>query len=71
MWKQAKPLARTSSENANASGCPKRGLGHLCDLNMTEISRLEGAKRDPRLTTIVKVAKGLGIPPSRLLDGIP
>jgi transcriptional regulator with XRE-family HTH domain len=52
-------------------GLSQEELGHLCDLNMTEISRLEGAKRDPRLTTIVKVAKGLGIPPSRLLDGIP
>jgi transcriptional regulator with XRE-family HTH domain len=52
-------------------GLSQEGLGQLCDLNMTEISRIEGAKRDPRLTTIVKVAKGLGIPPSRLLDGIP
>ena len=52
-------------------GLSQERLGQLCDLNMTEISRLEGAKRDPRLTTIVKVAKGLGIPPSRLLDGIP
>jgi transcriptional regulator with XRE-family HTH domain len=49
----------------------QEGLGHLCDLDMTEISRLERAKRDPRLATIVKIARGLGIPPSRLLDGIP
>lgn len=46
-------------------------LGHSCDLYMSEISRLEGAKRDPRLETIVKLARGLEIPPSRLLDGIP
>jgi transcriptional regulator with XRE-family HTH domain len=38
---------------------------------MTEVSRLEKAKRDPRLTTIVKLAGGLGVTPSSLLDGIP
>lgn len=52
-------------------GLTQEGLGEVCDLNMTEISRLEHAKRDPRLTTIVKVARGLDIPPSRLLEGIP
>jgi transcriptional regulator with XRE-family HTH domain len=46
-------------------------LGELSDLNMTEVSRLERAERDPRLSTIVKLAKGLDIPPMRLLDGIP
>lgn len=49
----------------------QEGLGHACDLNMTEVSRLEKAKRDPRLTTIVKLAGGLGVTPSSLLDGIP
>jgi transcriptional regulator with XRE-family HTH domain len=52
-------------------GLTQEGLGHACDLNMTEISRLEHAKRDARLTTIVKVARGLGLSPSQLLDGIP
>jgi transcriptional regulator with XRE-family HTH domain len=46
-------------------------LGFRCDLNVSEISRLERSKRDPRLATIVKLAKALGIPPAKLLDGIP
>jgi transcriptional regulator with XRE-family HTH domain len=46
-------------------------LGHLCDLDRTEIGRLERAKRDPQLATIVKTARGLGLPPSQLLEGIP
>jgi transcriptional regulator with XRE-family HTH domain len=46
-------------------------LGELCDLNMTEVSRLEKAQRDPRLTTIVKLAGGLGVPPMQLLAGLP
>jgi transcriptional regulator with XRE-family HTH domain len=49
----------------------QEALGHSCDLNMSEISRLERSQRDPRLATIVKLAKALEIPPARLLDGIP
>jgi transcriptional regulator with XRE-family HTH domain len=49
----------------------QEALGFRCDLNMSEISRLERSARDPRLATIVKLANALGIPPSRLLDGIP
>jgi len=35
------------------------------------VSRLERCQRDPRLATIVKLARALGVPPARLLDGIP
>jgi len=49
----------------------QEALGECCDLNMSEISRLERSRRDPRLATIIKLAKALGIPPARLLDGIP
>lgn len=49
----------------------QEALGHRCDLNMSEVSRLERSQRDPRLATIVKLAKALEIPPAKLLDGIP
>jgi transcriptional regulator with XRE-family HTH domain len=49
----------------------QEALGHSCDLDMSEISRLERSRRDPRLATIVKLAQALGIPPAHLLDGIP
>lgn len=48
----------------------QEALGHLCDLHPTEISLLERAGRDPRLDTIVRLARGLTIPPARLLKGI-
>jgi transcriptional regulator with XRE-family HTH domain len=48
----------------------QEALGHSCDLNMSAISHLERSQRDSRLATIVKLAKALEIPPSRLLDGI-
>lgn len=53
-----------------ASGISQEELGDRADLHRTEISLLERAERDPRLATIVRLAKGLGIPPSQLLDGI-
>lgn len=49
----------------------QEALGFRCDLNMSEISRLERSARDPRLATIVKLAKALEVPPAKLLDGIP
>jgi transcriptional regulator with XRE-family HTH domain len=49
----------------------QEALGFLCNLNTSEISRLERSERDPRLATMVKLAKALEIPPATLLDGIP
>ncbi len=48
----------------------QEALGFRCDLNTSEVSRLERSARDPRLGTIVKLAKALDIPPAKLLDGI-
>jgi transcriptional regulator with XRE-family HTH domain len=49
----------------------QEALGFRCDLNTSEVSRLERCERDPRLATIVKLARALGVPPAKLLDGIP
>ena len=39
-------------------------------MHFTEISRLERAQRDPRLGTIVKLARALEVKSSELLVGI-
>jgi transcriptional regulator with XRE-family HTH domain len=49
----------------------QEALGFRCDLNTSEVSRLERSARDPRLATIIKLARALGVPPAKLLDGIP
>jgi transcriptional regulator with XRE-family HTH domain len=49
----------------------QEALGYSCNLDTSEVSRLERSQRDPRLATIVKLARALGIPPAKLLDGIP
>jgi transcriptional regulator with XRE-family HTH domain len=46
-------------------------LGNRANLDMAEISKLELARKDPRLSTMTKVAAGLGVPLARLVEGIP
>lgn len=48
----------------------QEALGFKCGLDTSEVSRLERSVRDPRLATIIKLARALGVPPSKLLDGI-
>ena len=50
-----------------AAGWSQQELSERCALHLTEISRLENGRRDPRLSTIVKLADGLGIAPGELL----
>ena len=45
-------------------------LAHVCGLHRTEISLLERCERDPRLSTIVRLARGLNVPPAALLENI-
>ena len=52
------------------AGLSQEALGDRCGLHRTEISFLERAQREPRLSTIVKLAKALGVKPSDLLKGL-
>jgi transcriptional regulator with XRE-family HTH domain len=52
------------------AGLSQEQLAAKSDLHPTEISRLERARREPRLGTIVRLARGLGIGADRLLRGI-
>jgi transcriptional regulator with XRE-family HTH domain len=53
------------------AGLSQEGLADACDLDRTEISLLERGKRFPRLDTVVRLARGLGLAsPAELLEGI-
>ncbi len=52
------------------SGLSQEHLAASCDLHRTEISLLERRQRDPRLSTIVRLARCLGVTPADLLTGI-
>lgn len=51
-------------------GLTQEALGYRAGLHMTEISKLERAVQEPRLTTIVLVARALEVRPGHLLRGI-
>jgi len=51
-------------------GLSQEALGHAAGLHRTEISLLERAGRDPRLSTITRLARALEIKAATLLNGI-
>lgn len=55
----------------DAANLTQEEFGHRAGgMHSTEVSRLEREKRDPRLSTIVRLGRGFGIPPGELLDRI-
>ena len=52
------------------AGMSQETLGFRAGLHRTEISLLERGGRDPRLSTIVRIARALGVSPATLLDAI-
>jgi transcriptional regulator with XRE-family HTH domain len=63
-------FARNLVAARQRAGLSQEALGFACGLHRTEISLLERAGREPRLSTIVRLAHGLEIKPTVLLDGI-
>ncbi len=39
-------------------------------VHVTEVSRIERGLRDPRVSTLIRLARALDVRPSELLDGI-
>ena len=52
------------------AGISQEELASRCGLHRTEISFLERAQREPRLSTIVKLAKALEVNAAELLKGL-
>lgn len=63
-------FARNLRSQRKRMGLSQEALGASCDLHRTEISLLERGKREPRLSTIVRLARGLGIEPRDLLNDV-
>lgn len=51
-------------------GLSQDGLAHTSGIHLTSIGRIERGGREPRLTTIQKLAKGLGVEPGDLTNGL-
>jgi transcriptional regulator with XRE-family HTH domain len=63
-------FARNLREQRQRAGLSQERLAYVCNLHRTEISLLERGEREPRLSTIVRLARGLDVPPAALLEGI-
>lgn len=48
----------------------QEALAENAEMYRTEMTRIEWGERLPRLDTLIKLAGGLGVPPSVLIDGI-
>lgn len=53
-----------------AAGLTQEALGHRSGLHPTEINRMERGRRNPGIITVARLAGGLGLPASDLLNGI-
>jgi transcriptional regulator with XRE-family HTH domain len=45
-------------------------LAELSGTHPSEVSRLERGERDPQFSTLMRIARGLGVPPRALLANI-
>jgi transcriptional regulator with XRE-family HTH domain len=52
------------------AGLTQEALAHKCDMHPVEVGRAERGTRDLRVSTVAKLAKGLGVPACELLRGI-
>jgi transcriptional regulator with XRE-family HTH domain len=53
-----------------ARGMTQEALGDVAEVHRTHVSLLEQSRRDPKLSTIVKLAHGLETTPTHLLRGV-
>ena len=52
------------------AGMSQEELADACGVHRTEVSLLERGGRDPRLTTLVRLARGLNLPTVALLERV-
>jgi transcriptional regulator with XRE-family HTH domain len=65
--KLIRKFGRNLKDIREQKGISLRDLALEADLSANTISEIELGKRDPRMTTVVKLASALGIDPADLL----
>ena len=66
----SKALGQRVRRERLALDMTQEDLAERCELSFRYISRVEQGGADLRLSTLFRVAKGLGLHPSTLLEGI-
>jgi transcriptional regulator with XRE-family HTH domain len=63
-------VGRNIQRQRKSQGLTQEVLAHRCGIHPVELARAERGLRDMRISTVVKIAKGLRIPARELLDGL-
>lgn len=63
-------LASNLKHARQAAGLSQAALASACQVPRTQISCLERAKQEPRVSTLVMLSMAMGTPLSRLLEGV-
>lgn len=64
-------LGRRISAQRRARGWTQRDLGIRSSVNVGSIGHVEQGAQNPGLLNLLKIARGLEMPASKLLDGLP
>jgi transcriptional regulator with XRE-family HTH domain len=51
-------------------GLTQEQLAHISGLSLSDVGRIERAERDPGVRVLVRLARGLDVPLTRLLDSV-
>lgn len=62
-------VGRNIRQERSRRGWTQEMLAQEAGMHLVEVGRIERGQRDVRVSTIVKVARGLGVEPGTLLRG--
>jgi transcriptional regulator with XRE-family HTH domain len=68
--KASAALGQRMRELRAREGISQDGLAREADVHPTAIGRIERGGREPRLTTILRLAHGLGVEPGEPVNGL-
>lgn len=63
-------FARNLRRAREKAGLSQEALAERADMHRNAIALLEAGKRDPKVSTVAKLAKALGVKASDLLKGV-
>lgn len=70
--KLAQAIALRIKELREATGLSQQEVAMRAGLSMSLVAKIEqGKKGDPRASTLLALSQALGVPPGRLLEGLP
>jgi transcriptional regulator with XRE-family HTH domain len=67
---QREQFGKILAAERKRAGISQEELGFRAGVHRTEVSLIERGQREPRLETLLKLSRGLGVMPATLIEGI-